>query len=110
MLTINDVQMSAQIAVFACCFTLVLIQPGMIFERVGQFLFYSRFAQKSPELVKMLGACERCLSGQIALWSFLIVNAPDFVDFAVWPRLVCFISLSIFSTEMLALLFHRLQR
>lgn len=110
MLSLSDIQMSFQVAVFACCFVLVLIQPDMIFERYGQFVFDSRFSRRYPELVKVLGACERCFAGQIALWSFLIVNASDFDTFTVWPRLICFVALSILSTEFVSLLLHRLRR
>jgi hypothetical protein len=70
MLTAHDLFNAAQIAVFAVVFSTVLIQPGNIFARLGDWL------ETLPEPIgKPLGLCAKCFAGQSGLW-YALFNLP----------------------------------
>ncbi|MDQ3048838.1 MAG: hypothetical protein M3R27_14905 [Bacteroidota bacterium] len=93
------------VGMLAFVYTYLLTEPGQIFGRLNNFLYYffendKREMKGKPmhPLYMVLIYCEKCVSGQIALWSFLILHfhayaAGEWILF--FPHLL-FIALSIF--------------
>lgn len=80
MLEIIHIFYALQIAVFSYVFTCVLMKENYILEGYGDFLtklsnyVYDPCKRAIPVgrwLAYPLGECEKCLAGQIALWSFI---------------------------------------
>ena len=78
------------------CFIFVAMgEPGMIFAR------YQRMISGLPEwLNKPLGGCGYCITGQVALWYFIITKPFDLIDF------LFFISLSIFLISLYEIIWN----
>lgn len=75
MLIINHILWSIPVVVIAFVYSYVLTQPDMILNRWYRFL-----AQKAPAwLFYPLVHCEKCVSGQLALWIYplLIISLMD---------------------------------
>lgn len=80
---------SAGICAWVLC--RVLMEPGMIFEKWGDFVH--RLNSMGFEwLAKPLGACGVCFSGQFGLWFYLIA----WRDRWVFGEVVCFTMQTIF--------------
>ncbi len=56
------------------CFVFVkLTEPGMIFS------FYAKLIEPLPTWIRNpLGWCEYCITGQVALWYFLVTHFKDY--------------------------------
>ena len=83
---------SAFIGITAWVFSMILLDPDMIFG------WYGKFLDKLPAwLSKPLGKCEYCLSGQLSLWYYL------FNDYSQYNLIthIFFVSLSIFTVEVI---------
>jgi hypothetical protein len=77
------------IGITAWVFTLILIEPDMIFYRYGELI------RKLPDwLNKPLGICEYCLSGQLALWYYFTLG-----NYNLFYH-IGFISVSIFTVKI----------
>ena len=86
------------IAIFTVVFTEMLITKGNIFS------FYSQWIERLPEwLYKPLGGCPKCMAGQVALWGYLLLPGYKLLDHIV------FVVVAIFLTEILTLLYGKLQ-
>jgi len=80
------------IGITAWTFAILLMDKDMIFG------WWYNVIDRLPEyLAKPLGKCEYCLSGQIALWYYLIkyFNNYDLIHH------IFFISLAIFTVELI---------
>jgi hypothetical protein len=67
---INNIYIMLQLTVICFVFT-ALQEPGMIFA------WYARLLNKLPDwLAFPLGACHKCLTGQVLLWYFLFKGTP----------------------------------
>jgi len=86
------------IAIFAVVFCEMLITSGNIFA------FYGRMIERLPDwITKPLGGCPKCMAGQIALWGYLLLPGYKFLDHLV------FVIVTIFLTEVLTLIYGKLQ-
>jgi hypothetical protein len=83
------------IGIIGWTFVHILIDVDMIFSRWWIVL------NKLPDwLAKPLGKCEYCLSGQIALWYFIINYGFNLA------YLVAFVSVSIFTCKLINKIIH----
>ncbi len=80
---------SAGISAWVLC--RVLFEPGMIFEKWGDFV-YSLHKKGIDWLAKPLGFCGVCFSGQFGFWFYLVA----WRDRVVLVGLVCFTLQTIF--------------
>lgn len=86
------------IGITAWVFTMILIDPDMIFGKYGQLL------QKLPDwLGKPLGLCEYCLAGQLALWYYLIANWSDYNVITH----IFFVSIAILTVEIINIIHQK---
>ena len=86
------------ISVFAVVFCEMLITEGSIFA------FYSKLISRLPDWIsKPLGLCPRCFAGQIALWGYIALPGYKILDHIV------FVVVTIFITEVLTLIYGKLQ-
>ncbi len=70
-----------------------LFEKGQVFEAYGRWL--KRIEWKWPRTQKMLGGCQRCFTGQMALWiGALALGYNPF-------RLALFIAVSIFFSDLI---------
>lgn len=72
MLELNDIFIAFQFAVAAYVICCVLTREGEILERYQDFLDWLSEDVDMSWLAKPLGACEKCLAGQAALWYFVL--------------------------------------
>lgn len=99
--------LSFLIAVFAFVYTNILTANGEVFGCIYKML-YHKFKSDQREqnglprhpLFKVLIDCEKCVSGQISLWSFLILHLYGYreVSFALVLQHILFITLTILFT------------
>jgi hypothetical protein len=107
------------IAIFAFVYTNILIDTGEILEWWSSF-WYNVFDNEGRlskgdgyhPLYKGFIQCEKCVAGQLALWSFLILNF-DIYLYASWSFLLIlqhalFITLSIFLSTIVKLIYSKL--
>ena len=86
------------IAIFAVVFCEMLITEGNIFA------FYGQLIERLPLwLQNPLGGCPKCMAGQIALWGYILLPGYKFLDHII------FIVVTIFVTEILTLIYGKLQ-
>lgn len=92
------------IAVFSFIYSNVLTDNGELLNGLKKLLYKLNDEEKLNAglgyhwLYKVLIFCEKCISGQIALWSFLIIHFHEYRNGSfvlVFPHLL-FITLSIF--------------
>lgn len=105
------------IAVFAFVYTNILTQNGEVLGEVYAF-FYNVFDTPKREaeglgyhwLFKMIMQCEKCVAGQAALWSYLIIRFNEYsnVSFTLVLLHVTFITLTIFLTIIIKLIYLKL--
>lgn len=85
------------IGITAWVFTLILIEPDMIFYKYGQLI------RKLPDwLNKPLGLCEYCFAGQLALWYFIYYSCGNYNLFFH----IGFISVAIFTVRMINIIVY----
>lgn len=104
------------IACAACVYVLILTQPGEIFAGWYRFLYnafnieqYIIQGKPNPWYFKLLIGCEKCISGQLALWIFLIQNI-QFYKCGMWslaiPHLL-FVGFTILCATVLSKLISK---
>lgn len=110
MLTLHDLQVAGQIAVFAVVVADILTRPKMILEKYGRWL--ERLETTLPEMAYPLGYCGKCLAGQIALWMFPIWNceAMAHAPGVGALRWLSFVSVTILISALLSALLARAMR
>lgn len=103
MLLFSEIQVAAEIAVFAAVFSDILTAPRMIFAKYGEWL------DTLPDwIAKPLGSCSACLAGQIGFWAFIISEFEMCADFPV--RLFAFCSAAILFAFLLSALIRAARR
>ncbi len=97
--------LSILIAVCAFVYTNILIDAGEILEEWNAFIYNVLGNEKRliegrgyHPLYKAFVFCEKCVAGQISLWSFLILHFNEYreVSFALILQHILFITLSIY--------------
>ena len=89
---------SILIAIFAVVFSYILIEEGMILD------WWGRILKKLPEKVAdPLGQCAYCLSGQIALWFYILQDGYSLIEH------VFFVSMTIFITHLILYIYEQAQ-
>lgn len=96
--------LSFLLAVLAFIYTNVLTQAGEVFGALYSKLYRyfksdEREQQGLPKhpLFKVLIDCEKCVAGQIAMWSYLIINFNQYICFISVLKHFLFVSLTIFA-------------
>ena len=91
-------------AVVAFVISCILMQQDYILEFWYDFTVWLE-NKRMKWLAYPLGACEKCLAGQIALWIWLYINFSEYQteDFAIaFFRHCIFIAFAIFFTWIIA--------
>ena len=97
------------IAVFSFVYCIVLTEPEMLLNGLYKWMdglfatdLRAEFGKGKHWLFKVLIACEKCNSGQIALWLFLYKNWYYYIidPFQTLLNHVFFISFTIFLTTI----------
>ena len=99
MLTLLDLLFALELAALGCVFSLILIEEDQIFEWWGDILIWL-INHGLKYLAYPLGNCEKCFSGQLALWIWLFYSWESY-KVNIWHALiqhVLFISSTIFFT------------
>jgi hypothetical protein len=130
MLSVELIQCSVAIAIVAYVYSVILTDRGMLLSRVSAWIsklchpktrmlktMYPAAWQEYLDkplivggkrvmdytwLYKMLIGCERCVSGQMALWWYLFTQNYDLMEHIV------FIALTIFITHTITVLWAKL--
>lgn len=105
--------LSFLIAVLSYVYTNVLTEPTEIFSKWKAWL-HNKLNDEDKlnaglgyhALFKVLVHCEKCFSGQAALWVYLILSFNTYLDSILIPKALfiltlkhlCFIALTIFTT------------
>ena len=110
MLTASDFLTIFQISAFSVVFAEMLTAPKMIFERYGRWL--ESLEVTRPKLAYPLGYCSKCLSGQIALWMFPVLNSEllAYSPVEALARWASFVSCAILFSALLSALWAFLKR
>ena len=117
MFTLDYFLLSLLIAICAFIYTNVLIETGEVLDWWGSF-WYNAF-DNEQRLIKGEGyhpvykaffQCEKCVAGQISMWSFLIVHFGEYreVSFALILQHILFITLSIYLAIIVKLIYSKL--
>ena len=69
-------------AVSGFVYTTILTDPGEIFDNLYSFL-QRRFEATRPKLFKVLIGCERCVSGQLALWTLVFLMVKNYLYYVL---------------------------
>ena len=94
MLTLNEIGLSALLAVTAYVYSQVLTMPDMILN--GWYCFLEQHIGGKRWLFKPLVECCYCVAGQLSLWVYVYLN---WFSFDVLGGIM-FICLTIFFTEI----------
>lgn len=107
---------AALIAITGFTYSYILTQPGEIF---GKLYLKLDILFKSDErgsdgkglhpLFKMSMACPKCVSGQMALWIFIILNYQDYLQSFIWHLVfhILFIGTAIFFATIIKSLYQK---
>ena len=87
------------IALFSVVFSLILTEPGMLFDWYRNLL--GRYDEKYHFLTAPLGYCQLCFAGQVSLWWYLYENWSTYY----LPEHIIFISASIFATHIFTFIY-----
>ena len=91
----DTITIASSLAVIAFVFSDILTDEGEIFS------WYYTLIQKLPKwLFKPLGACGRCLSGQLALWYGFTLD---------WKSHIVLIFLTILLTDIMLKIYERVE-
>lgn len=86
--------------------TTILTDKGMIFNFIDKFLFMRLNTKKQQYegnysfLYKIVIGCERCFTGQLALWTFLYLTNRDVLHYSLMSHILC-ISTAITTVTLL---------
>ena len=110
MLTLSDLQLAAQCAVFAVVFSDILTRERMILAAYGRWV--ERLAITRPGVAYPIGYCAKCTGGQVALWSFFIHAAESVAYHPATGicRVVCGVCAAILISAFLSAWYGRLIR
>lgn len=107
---------SLLIAITAFVYSNILILPGEIFGKLyGKLDVFFKTDERAAEgkpvhpVFKMIMQCEKCVSGQMALWIFMICIFPKYMDACfiyIIPHIL-FIGLTIFLTLIIKKLYTK---
>jgi hypothetical protein len=117
MFTLDYFLLSLLIAICAFIYTNVLIETGEVLDWWAAF-FYN-FFDNEERLIKGDGyhpvykaffQCEKCVAGQISLWSFLALHINEYreVSFVLILQHILFITLTIFLAIITKLIHKKL--
>lgn len=70
--------MAFKISMIAYVYSCILTGPGEVFSSLYKKL-EEKLSEKWPRLFKVLIDCEKCIAGQLALWSVLVLLVRDVV-------------------------------
>ena len=101
MLSLNEIFLALQIAVFSVVFAKTLMEEHMLLTKYHDALMW--IEQRARFISDPLGGCERCFAGQVALWSYLYLKWPGgALDWLTESfKLFLFIAITIFLTIQL---------
>jgi hypothetical protein len=74
---------------------IVLTDKGMIFNRLNRYLHNTLNTQKQileaeySWMYKILIGCERCFSGQFALWTYIALSIYGSIDYSLLTHIIC---------------------
>jgi hypothetical protein len=113
MITSDFFILSFLIAILAFVYVCILAIPGEVFGKINNFL-YLYFKNNEREqagmfphpIYKLLIGCEKCIAGQIALWSFLVKNWTEYTYKLIFTH-VLFVGLTIFITVIIKSIYKR---
>lgn len=117
MFSLDYFLLSFLIAVFAFVYTNILIDTGEILEEWKAFIYNILGNEKRLSeghgyhpLYKAFVYCEKCVAGQISLWSFLIIHLAEYreVSFVLVLQHILFITLTIFLAIIIKLIHSKL--
>lgn len=116
MITINFFLLSFLISVTAFVYSYILTQPTELLSSVYRCLDalfkndkrYSKGLDMHP-IFKMIIGCEKCVSGQMALWIFLFFNYKYYLalEFSTLIYHALFIALTIFTTTIIKSIYSK---
>jgi len=98
------------IAVTGFTYSYILTQPGEVFGWIyGKLDVLFKTDKRSCDglgfhpVFKMIMACEKCVSGQMALWIFIILNYQNYLQSFIWHLVfhILFIGTSIFLATLI---------
>lgn len=101
MLTPTDIFHALQVAVFGYVFSCLLMAEDQILEPWLDFLLW--LETKAKWLAYPLGICEKCFTGQVALWLWLYLYG-DLYKYSFLSSLIShlmFIAFSIFTVTLI---------
>lgn len=75
-LSTSELLYSFNLAVFVYVLAVVLTKPKHILR--GWFVWLQNLERRNHYLAYPLGYCEKCLGGQMALWSWLVYNHAEY--------------------------------
>lgn len=104
-MTANEYILSIQIAVCAFVYVVLLTEPYYIFGDL-----YGYLEKRLPWYIfKPIMGCEKCVAGQLALWSYLYLNYREY-DLNHAFEHIFFICLTIITTHTITLLMKWMER
>jgi len=99
LLTLYDIQLSAQVAIIALVWSRMIVAPGEIGQAL--WLHLDRLNAKGfGWIAKPLGYCTKCFAGQLGVWLHLWA-------FGLTGRLPFFVALCILSAYMISKLIEK---
>lgn len=96
------------IAITGYVFCNILTDAGMIFDFYYKQI--ERYEVSKPKLYKVLGGCNLCFTGQLALWYFILVHALELEFIGYLFKAIFFVSATIFTVNLINIIDDRLQR
>lgn len=108
MIETTDIFFAFQLGVLGYVITCILMAEDYLLEWYLDLLLVLEIKGKFGKwLSKPLGLCEKCMTGQIALWVWLIVNNGEYLEdwFTALLRHALFISFSILSVSVIKNIF-----
>lgn len=100
------------LGVLGFVYTNILTESGMIFAPLYKWLNFSVFKNEKREdyhwLFKILIHCERCFTGQLALWWYILRVKPVTIDGLL--LMFCFVAFSILVAYTLSLIYQLIKK
>ena len=113
-MTINFFLLSFLISITAFVYSNILTQPTELLSSAYRYLDtlfqndkrYCNGLDMHP-IFKMIIGCEKCVSGQMALWIFLFFNYKNYFELSTLIYHVLFIGLTIFTTTIIKSIYSK---
>jgi hypothetical protein len=90
LITGHEILLALEIAIAGYIFSVILTQPGHLFDWYGNIL--KRLRERYPKFADPLGYCPLCFTGQLSFWLFLYYNYHHYHI----VRHVLFVAMAIF--------------